>query len=198
MALAGERAEPESTARRKPKQTGKHLKAKCICFLQEQEGGGKSHRKRAFFSPNAKWEASRCQSICLLPQAFQVALPVPTVVGMLSPPLPNHAMGTRDGEGNVPSSQWDRGSWWDCAMGWVVLLPMPSSAEMPTCGTGCLSTVMNGGCVGVCVCALWGMHESSLEIGTDRPSRWLSASSGHCPSCLCPRHKAGLRNGRKG
>lgn len=85
-----------------------------------------------FFSSNAKWEASRCQSICLLPQAFQAALLVPIAVGLL--PLP--CRGDPRGEGQRTwGCWWDQGCWWDRAM--------PSPAAMPTWGTGCLSVAVH-------------------------------------------------------
>lgn len=99
-------------------------------------------------------------------------------------PTPKSCRGNpREGGGrqHVLSSRWEQGSRRDRAVGWVVLPSMPSSAVMPTCGTGCLSTARHG-----CVCAVgdtWKQPGNGVQTGRLGDS----ASSGLSPL------EAGLR-----
>lgn len=89
-----------------------------FCFRArrgENQEKKKKERKESLFFPNAKWEAIRCQSICLLPQGFQAALLVPTTVGLRSAPAPGFGYGRRGAAGV---------GLWGCgvlghAVGWV-------------------------------------------------------------------------------
>lgn len=96
----------------------------------------------------------------------------------LSPGLPGSVAGAhRGGAALAPAPESCRGDpraggeRWHTQSGWglravgrVAVLPVPSSAAMPACGTGCLSMVVRGcarvGAAGTC--------ESRLEMGYGR------------------------------
>ena len=81
--------------------------------------------------------------------------------------------------GTVP---W--GGWHSC--------PCQAQLQCPPVALGAYPWLCMG--VHVCVCC-GGRVKAGWKWGTDRSSGRLS---GLCPSCLCPRHEAGLRSGRKG